>query len=142
MYKRQVFQSEVFDHFLKGSSLPTCYAAVASVANRWLDLIDTRGIDQARSCPALTCPPLSLLVVCDAGLSLSALSGSGMQDSELIEYFSESSMMSKSLEEYGDRKSCAITTAKRLAQFLGDERIKDKGLACNYIVATCAPGRP
>lgn len=47
--------------------------------------------------------------------------------------------MSKSLEEYGDRKSCAVTTAKRLAQFLGDERIKDKGLACNYVVATCAP---
>jgi DNA polymerase epsilon subunit 1 len=61
-----------------------------------------------------------------------------VQDSELIEFFSESSMMSKSLEEYGDRKSCAITTAKRLAQFLGDERIKDKGLACNYVVATCA----
>lgn len=33
------------------------------------------------------------------------------------------------------RKSCAITTAKRLGQFLGDERIKDKGLNCNYIVA-------
>ena len=50
-------------------------------------------------------------------------------------------MMSKTLEEYGDRKSCAVTTAKRLAQFLGDERIKDKGLACNYVVATCAPSR-
>ena len=33
------------------------------------------------------------------------------------------------------RKSCAITTARRLGQFLGDERIKDKGLNCNYIVA-------
>ena len=33
------------------------------------------------------------------------------------------------------RKSCAITTAKRLAQFLGDDRIKDKGLNCNYVVA-------
>ncbi len=33
------------------------------------------------------------------------------------------------------RKSCAITTAKRLAQFLGDERIKDKGLNCNYVIA-------
>ena len=47
--------------------------------------------------------------------------------------------MSKALEEYGDRKSCAVTTAKRLAQFLGDERIKDKGLACNYVVAECVP---
>ena len=34
-----------------------------------------------------------------------------------------------------DRKSCAITTAKRLGQFLGDERIKDKGLVCNYVIA-------
>jgi hypothetical protein len=51
-------------------------------------------------------------------------------------------MMSKALEEYGDRKSCAVTTAKRLAQFLGDERIKDKGLACNYVVATCAAPAP
>lgn len=33
------------------------------------------------------------------------------------------------------RKSCAITTAKRLAAFLGDERIKDKGLACQYVIA-------
>lgn len=35
------------------------------------------------------------------------------------------------------RKSCAITTARRLGQFLGDERIKDKGLNCNYVVARC-----
>lgn len=33
------------------------------------------------------------------------------------------------------RKSCAITTARRLAQFLGDERIRDKGLNCNYVIA-------
>lgn len=33
------------------------------------------------------------------------------------------------------RKSCAITTAQRLGQFLGDERIKDKGLNCNYVIA-------
>lgn len=43
--------------------------------------------------------------------------------------------MSKSLEDYGDRKSCATTTARRLADFLGDEMVKDKGLSCRYIVA-------
>ncbi len=43
--------------------------------------------------------------------------------------------MSKALDEYEGRKSCAITTARRLAQFLGDERIKDKGLNCNYVIA-------
>lgn len=33
------------------------------------------------------------------------------------------------------RKSTAITCAKRLAQFLGDERIREKGLVCNYVIA-------
>lgn len=46
--------------------------------------------------------------------------------------------MSKSLAEYGEQKSCAVTTAKRLADFLGDVMVKDKGLRCQYIVA-CEP---
>lgn len=119
--------------------------------------------------------------------------GADLTTEELLTYISESSTMSKSIEEYeGDhgclcrvsksatsawlsnnstnpnsscsqasnsaddrqpglwlqawyhparvlcspgRKSCAITTARRLGQFLGDERIKDKGLNCNYVVA-------
>ena len=40
------------------------------------------------------------------------------------------------------RKSCAITTAKRLSQFLGDERIKDKGLNCNYVIAKRPEAQP
>ena len=35
-------QGEVFDQFLRGDSLEECYAAVAAVANRWLDMLDTR----------------------------------------------------------------------------------------------------
>lgn len=58
-----------------------------------------------------------------------------MEDSVLLEHISESSTMSKSLEDYGNRKSCATTCAKRLADFLGDVMVKDKGLACKYIVA-------
>jgi hypothetical protein len=38
-------QAEVFDHFLRGDTLEGCYAAVAAVADRFLDLIDTRGVD-------------------------------------------------------------------------------------------------
>ena len=45
-----MFQAEVFDHFLKGGTLEACYGAVAAVANRWLDLIDTRGIDLKARC--------------------------------------------------------------------------------------------
>ncbi|XP_072950830.1 DNA polymerase epsilon catalytic subunit A-like [Typha angustifolia] len=106
----KVFQAEVFDKFLHGSTIEECYAAVASVANRWLDLLDNQGIDVA--------------------------------DSELLGYISESSTMSKSLVDYGEQKSCAVTTARRLADFLGDTMVKDKGLHCQYIVAREPQGTP
>ncbi|OVA03605.1 DNA-directed DNA polymerase [Macleaya cordata] len=106
----KVFQAEVFDKFLHGNTLEQCYSAVASVANRWLDLLDNQGIDIA--------------------------------DSELLDYISESSTMSKSLVDYGEQKSCAVTTAKRLADFLGDTMVKDKGLRCQYIVACEPQGTP
>lgn len=32
----------MFDQFLKGATLEECYAAVAAVANRWLDMLDTQ----------------------------------------------------------------------------------------------------
>lgn len=64
--------------------------------------------------------------------------GQDIADSELLGYISESSTMSKSLADYGEQKSCAVTTAKRLADFLGDAMVKEKGLLCQYIVA-CEP---
>ena len=63
------------------------------------------------------------------------LQGVDLSHDELLGFISESCTMSKALDEYEGRKSCAITTARRLAQFLGDERIKDKGLNCNYVIA-------
>ncbi|KAK7271283.1 hypothetical protein RJT34_27054 [Clitoria ternatea] len=102
--------AELFGKFLHGSTLEECYAAVASVANQWLDLLDNQGEDIA--------------------------------DSELLDYISESSTMSKSLAEYGEQKSCAVTTARRLADFLGDTMVKDKGLRCQYIVASEPKGTP
>ncbi|KAL9391175.1 hypothetical protein Peur_015095 [Populus x canadensis] len=106
----KVFQAELFDKFLHGSTLEECYSAVAAVANRWLDLLDNQGKDIA--------------------------------DSELLDYISESSTMSKSLSDYGAQKSCAVTTARRLADFLGDTMVKDKGLRCQYIVACEPRGTP
>ncbi|PIA58925.1 hypothetical protein AQUCO_00400052v1 [Aquilegia coerulea] len=106
----KVFQAEVFDKFLHGQTLEECYLAVASVANRWLDLLDNQGTDVA--------------------------------DSELLDYISESSTMSKSLADYGEQKSCAVTTARRLADFLGSAMVKDKGLRCQYIIAREPQGSP
>ena len=34
--------AQVFEQFLEGETLEECYAAVAAVANRWLDLLDTQ----------------------------------------------------------------------------------------------------
>ncbi|XP_047319798.1 DNA polymerase epsilon catalytic subunit A-like isoform X2 [Impatiens glandulifera] len=106
----KVFQAELFNRFLHGSTLEECYHEVASVANRWLDLLDNEGMDIA--------------------------------DNELLDYISESSTMSRSLADYGEQKSCAVTTAKRLADFLGDAMVKDKGLRCQYIVACEPKGTP
>lgn len=69
---------------------------------------------------------------------ISQSQGKDIADSELLDYISESSTMSKSLADYGEQKSCAVTTARRLADFLGDAMVKDKGLHCQYIVA-CEP---
>lgn len=33
-------QAEIFDNFLHGETLEECYAAVAAVADRWLDLLE------------------------------------------------------------------------------------------------------
>ncbi|KAI9803328.1 MAG: DNA polymerase epsilon catalytic subunit, partial [Phylliscum demangeonii] len=102
----KIFQQQIFKFFLEGSTLTETYAAVAKVANRWLDVLDEHG--------------------------------STLADEELIDLICENRSMSKTLDEYGAQKSTSITTAKRLAEFLGDQMTKDKGLNCKYIIS----GRP
>jgi DNA polymerase epsilon subunit 1 len=99
----KAFQSQVFNQFLCGSSLVECYNAVGSIANRWLDVLD--------SC------------------------GCAMDDEELLQLISEKKTISKTLEDYGDRKATSLTSATRLADFLGAEMVKDRGLNCNLIIS-------
>lgn len=106
----KIFQSSVFDAFLKGDTLETCYASVAKVADYWLDVLFSQG--------------------------------KNMPDAELFELISENRSMSKKLEEYGQQKSTSISTAKRLAEFLGDQMVKDKGLACKFIISKKPDGAP
>ena len=100
----KIFQTQIFKFFLEGSTLAETYAAVSRVANRWLDVLDSRG--------------------------------STLADEELIDLICENKSMAKTLEEYGNQKSTSITTAKRLAEFLGDQMTKDKGLNCKYIISS------
>ncbi|KAG6324716.1 DNA polymerase epsilon catalytic subunit [Claviceps purpurea] len=62
--------------------------------------------------------------------------GTTLADEELMELISENRSMSKTLEEYGSQKSTSITTAKRLADFLGEQMVKDKGLNCKFIICS------
>lgn len=65
-----------------------------------------------------------------------------MPDSELFDLISENRSMSKKLDEYGSQKSTSISTAKRLAEFLGDQMVKDAGLACKYVISKLPEAAP
>ncbi|KAJ3083395.1 hypothetical protein HDU99_010155 [Rhizoclosmatium hyalinum] len=80
--------------------------------------------------------------VCNQWLDVLYSKGADLQDHELFELISENRSMSKSLEEYGAQKSTSISTAKRLAEFLGDAMVKDKGLACKFIISQKPIGLP
>jgi DNA polymerase epsilon subunit 1 len=106
----KIFQSQIFERFLLGGTLEACYAAVAEVADRWLDVLYSEAADLA--------------------------------DDELVELIAENRSMSKTLAEYAGQKSTSISTARRLAEFLGDGMIKDKGLACKFIISRQPVGAP
>ncbi|MGH0168304.1 UNVERIFIED_CONTAM: hypothetical protein FKN15_054042 [Acipenser sinensis] len=106
----KIFQSSVFEAFLKGTTLEEVYASVAMVADYWLDVLYSKGAN--------------------------------MPDTELFELISENRSMSRRLEDYGEQKSTSISTAKRLAEFLGDQMVKDAGLSCRYIIARKPEGSP
>lgn len=100
----KTFQTQLFSQFLKGGNLKECYAAVAKIANSWLDVLDSKG--------------------------------KTLEDVDLMNLISENKSMSKSLDEYGGLKSSSISTARRLGDFLGREMVKDKGLACRFIISS------
>ncbi|XP_074652055.1 DNA polymerase epsilon catalytic subunit A-like [Tubulanus polymorphus] len=106
----KIFQSSVFEAFLKGNTLDEVYSSVAKVADYWLDVLYSK-----------------------AG---------NMPDSELFDLISENRSMSKKLEDYGGQKSTSISTAKRLAEFLGDQMVKDAGLACRFVISKKPDGAP
>lgn len=106
----KIFQSQIFEKFLLGTTLEECYAAVAKVADQWLDVLFSKGAT--------------------------------LDDAELVDLIAENRSMSKTLQEYGSQKSTSISTAKRLAEFLGDQMVKDKGLACKFIISAKPHGSP
>ncbi|XP_062505128.1 DNA polymerase epsilon catalytic subunit A-like isoform X2 [Corticium candelabrum] len=78
--------------------------------------------------------------VADYWLDVLFSKAENLPDQELFALISENRSMSRALEDYGDQKSTSISTAKRLAEFLGDQMVKDKGLSCRYIIANKPDG--
>jgi DNA polymerase epsilon subunit 1 len=68
--------------------------------------------------------------------------GESLDEDELVDLISENRSMSRQLEDYGDQKGTSQTTARRLAEFLGSEIVKDKGLNCKFIIAEQPFGAP
>ena len=106
----KIFQSQIFEKFLLGTTTEECYAAVAEIADRWLDVLFSKA--------------------------------ESLSDDELVDLIAENRSMSRTLAEYGGQKSTSISTAKRLAEFLGDQMVKDKGLACKFIISQKPIGAP
>ncbi|KAI5747107.1 hypothetical protein M8J77_011093 [Diaphorina citri] len=84
----------------------------------------------------------SVAKIADYWLDVLYSKACNMPDSELFDLISEKKSMSKKLSDYGAQKSTSISTAKRLAEFLGDEMVKDAGLACKYIISKKPEGAP
>ena len=80
--------------------------------------------------------------IADRWLDVLDQKGSTLADEELIDLVCENKSMTKPLEEYGAQKSTSITTAKRLAEFLGEQMTKDKGLNCKYIISAKPKNTP
>ena len=106
----KIFQEQVFARFLEGTDLESCYAAVAVIAEFWLQVLSTEGEE--------------------------------VDDEELLELISENRTMSRTVADYGAQKSTSLTTARRLADFLGADMIKHKGLQCKMVIARKPIGAP
>lgn len=61
--------------------------------------------------------------------------GAYLTDQELVYLVSERKNMSKSVEDSGDLKSSSITTVRRIAAFLGESILKEKGISCHLVIA-------
>ncbi|GIQ86402.1 hypothetical protein KIPB_008252, partial [Kipferlia bialata] len=98
------FQSRVFDALLVGNSLAEAYGSAASVADVYLDIIDTRGAH--------------------------------LDDETALFMIAESTNMRKTVAESAGNRSAAVTTATRLAAFLGETYLHTPSLKCEYIIAS------
>lgn len=107
----KVFQEEIFPQYLMGATLEECYRHCASVAKKYLAIIQRNG--------------------------------QAMDTSQILDYLQESRVLSRDLNDYGASKGVALSSARRLAEFLGPEVVKGKGgLCCYFVISRYPQDRP
>uniref|UniRef100_A0AC34GQD3 DNA polymerase epsilon catalytic subunit n=1 Tax=Panagrolaimus sp. ES5 TaxID=591445 RepID=A0AC34GQD3_9BILA len=84
----------------------------------------------------------SVAKVADSWLDVLHTKGGNLRTDELFDLIAENRSMSRKLEDYGTQKSTSITTAKRLAEFLGPDMVKNAGLACKFLISHYPPFTP
>lgn len=84
----------------------------------------------------------SVAAVANYWLDVLYTRGQNLQTAELFDLLSENRSMSRKLSDYGDQKSTAITCAKRLSDFLGEQMVRDAGLATKFIISREPLGQP
>uniref|UniRef100_UPI00358EBC15 DNA polymerase epsilon catalytic subunit A isoform X2 n=1 Tax=Myxine glutinosa TaxID=7769 RepID=UPI00358EBC15 len=84
----------------------------------------------------------SVAKVADYWLDVLYSKAQNMPDSELFELVAENRSMSRCLADYGEQKSTSLSTARRLAEFLGDQMVRDAGLSCRFIISRKPDGAP
>jgi len=112
----QVFQEEIFNTsaFIRGNSRVQVYNEVGEIANRWVDVLDSKGM-------SLTNDDVIHLI---------------------SEKKSMSKSVNASFAANPNYKSVQITGAKRLACILGDQILDDAGIGVHFIIANRPVGDP
>lgn len=68
--------------------------------------------------------------------------GVGMSHNDIISNLQESKVLSRDLMDYAEQKGVAVTSARRLSEFLGSSSIKGKGICCYFVISEKPIGRP
>ena len=123
----KIFQSQIFAEFLKGI-LGRGRLAHTRIALHDFSLCFPAG-DTLEQCYS------HVGAVANHWLDVLYSKAKDLHEEELFDLISENRSLSRELSDYGEQKSTSISAAKRLAEFLGDEMIKGKGLACQFIIS-------
>eukprot|EP00768_Dysnectes_brevis_P005400 gnl/Dysnectes_brevis/3887_a5028_282.p1 GENE.gnl/Dysnectes_brevis/3887_a5028_282~~gnl/Dysnectes_brevis/3887_a5028_282.p1 ORF type:complete len:2152 (+),score=783.83 gnl/Dysnectes_brevis/3887_a5028_282:42-6497(+) len=78
--------------------------------------------------------------IADVYLDVLFTKGHFLSDRQLLALIVEGTTMRKTVADYGAQKSLAITTVKRLAEFLDRSYLTSTGLACRFIISRLPDG--